>query len=294
MTKAELIAIKKELGINYKTKPEPKENMEEEKIVYKSIEEQRKEREEQELKEYEEYIQKIDSDYDKNEVGIYQWKNLKENKIYIGQSKKLTERKKHFLKFLRDYGGTKINDARRKYNDEKYWEYTVIEYCKPSELNDKEISYIEELESYDDKIGYNKITEHVLETQLRMIQSRPTNSKTREKYNIAENIKQRQLQAIRNRLKIFDQCRSVLYDKCATDKLKDLNQYLKSIIPTLDELETKTIDNNKWKKIKYDIEDKMERIAGKYNKNINYYNRQFTIKEAKKIINENTTSDKIT
>lgn len=85
--------------------------------------------------------------------GIYKWTNLITNKAYIGQSKKLSQRYLQFLNFDKDYSGSKINKARRKYRNPKYWSYEILEYCNPEQLNDKEISYIKLYESIDK--GYN-------------------------------------------------------------------------------------------------------------------------------------------
>lgn len=85
--------------------------------------------------------------------GIYRWTNLINGKCYIGQSKDLLKRKNAFLNFGRRYSGLKIDTARFKYCYPEYWDYQVLEYCSPFELNEKERKYISLYES--SIYGYN-------------------------------------------------------------------------------------------------------------------------------------------
>lgn len=89
-------------------------------------------------------------------IGIYKWTNTINGKIYIGQSVNLEDRKNRFNDFsCKKYSGDLINKARQKYNSKVYWDYEVLEYCTPDELNDKEKYFIALYNSTDRKIGYN-------------------------------------------------------------------------------------------------------------------------------------------
>ena len=85
--------------------------------------------------------------------GIYMWTSPS-GKSYIGQSVNLVDRRREFVRFDQYYAGHRINNARKKYNNESDWEYKVLEYCEPSELNEKEIYYIALYDTYHN--GYNQ------------------------------------------------------------------------------------------------------------------------------------------
>ena len=73
--------------------------------------------------------------------GIYMWTSPS-GKSYIGQSVNLQKRKCAFLCFGDIYGGQKINRARKKYNNKRYWKYKVLEYCDIDDLDEREEYYI--------------------------------------------------------------------------------------------------------------------------------------------------------
>ena len=73
--------------------------------------------------------------------GIYMWTSPS-GKSYIGQSVNLQKRKCAFLRFGDIYGGQKINRARKKYNNKRYWKYKVLEYCDIDDLDEREEYYI--------------------------------------------------------------------------------------------------------------------------------------------------------
>ena len=84
-----------------------------------------------------------------NEVGIYKITNIKNNMIYIGQSRQLSKRlKSHKNAVEKSYID---NEIRKNPNDFKY---EIIEYCSEEELNEKEIYWIKFYDSYNS--GYNK------------------------------------------------------------------------------------------------------------------------------------------
>lgn len=89
--------------------------------------------------------------------GIYKLTNLINGKIYIGQSTDLERRRKKFFSFSTwHYAGEAINNARKKYNDEEYWNYEILEIVDDeSLLNEKEIFYIEQYHTNAKEFGYN-------------------------------------------------------------------------------------------------------------------------------------------
>ena len=73
--------------------------------------------------------------------GIYMWTSPS-GKSYIGQSVNLQKRKRALLCLGDIYGGQKINRARKKYNNKRYWKYKVLEYCDIDDLDEREEYYI--------------------------------------------------------------------------------------------------------------------------------------------------------
>lgn len=84
--------------------------------------------------------------------GIYKITNLINNKCYIGQAKDIYER--YFNHHQYDYKRLdyQIYQAMRKYGIENF-SIEVLELCAPSELNNKEIYWIEKFDSFHH--GYN-------------------------------------------------------------------------------------------------------------------------------------------
>lgn len=73
--------------------------------------------------------------------GIYMWTSPS-GKSYVGQATDLDKRKINFLSFGTKYAGSKIDNARRKYNDIQYWAYAILEYCDIDVLDEREQYYI--------------------------------------------------------------------------------------------------------------------------------------------------------
>ena len=90
-------------------------------------------------------------------VGIYKIVNKANNKIYVGQSIDIEERwKQHQWKAFNSNElayNSAIHSAFRKYGLENFY-YEVIEECLPEELNEREIYWIEQLQSVVPN-GYN-------------------------------------------------------------------------------------------------------------------------------------------
>lgn len=92
-------------------------------------------------------------------TGIYKFENLINGNIYIGQAKDIARRyKDHITRANNDFQSnseynTPIHKAIRKYGIENF-SFSIIEECEYSELNDKEIYWINYYNSY--KNGYNQ------------------------------------------------------------------------------------------------------------------------------------------
>lgn len=97
----------------------------------------------------------------KKDCGIYRWRNLINNKIYIGLSTSLPHRYKQFTRWNSPYsvnfkyGVSPLNADRILYSDIKYWEYTILEHCDESQLAEREVYWIDYYNSTDKQIGYN-------------------------------------------------------------------------------------------------------------------------------------------
>ena len=91
-------------------------------------------------------------------IGIYKYQNLVNGKVYIGQSKDITRRKKdHASRALNDFStnseyNSPLHRAMRKYGIENF-SFEVIEECKASELNEREIFWINYYDAQNS--GYN-------------------------------------------------------------------------------------------------------------------------------------------
>ena len=85
--------------------------------------------------------------------GIYKWTSPS-GKSYVGQAINLKKRARQF-KTVKYYtnNGSAIDNARSKYNDFTKWQYEILEECDIDHLNEKEIFWINELETYTK--GYN-------------------------------------------------------------------------------------------------------------------------------------------
>ena len=85
-------------------------------------------------------------------IGIYKIENQLNNKIYIGQSKNITQRwKEHRARYqIKD---SPLYRAIRKYGIENF-SFEVIEECEINQLDEREIYWITFYNSY--KNGYNQ------------------------------------------------------------------------------------------------------------------------------------------
>src|SRR5574343_661432 len=94
--------------------------------------------------------------------GIYCIINLTNGKIYIGQSKRIKERWRDHLTFLRNNKNGKskfgkvdyIQKAWNKYGEENF-EFKILKYCKEKDLDKWEEYYINIYNSTNPHCGYN-------------------------------------------------------------------------------------------------------------------------------------------
>lgn len=85
---------------------------------------------------------------------IYIIRNTINNKVYIGQTRtSINQRWSEHLRHAR-YGDQVINRAMRKYGIDKFYIET-LEICEVSELDKREIYYIDLYDSTDKSKGYN-------------------------------------------------------------------------------------------------------------------------------------------
>lgn len=88
--------------------------------------------------------------------GIYAILNIKNNKIYIGQSKNVKARINRHKSELKHNKHKNIYLQREinKYGFENF-EFNIIEYCNVEELDEKEKNYIKQYNSTDNQFGFN-------------------------------------------------------------------------------------------------------------------------------------------
>ena len=92
-----------------------------------------------------------------NDSGIYCYKNLINNKLYIGQAKNLKRRYNDFKYKNGIYSGSLFQKAIIKYGKDNF-QYSILTHCKLSELNYYESFYIKRLKTTNYKYGYNLTT----------------------------------------------------------------------------------------------------------------------------------------
>lgn len=86
--------------------------------------------------------------------GIYKITNLKNGKVYVGQSKNIFKRREqHFIALRRGRHENKEMQADYK-TDYRYFRWDVIEFCDVWLLNDREKYWIDHLQTYSPN-GYN-------------------------------------------------------------------------------------------------------------------------------------------
>ena len=88
--------------------------------------------------------------------GIYMIKNKVNNKVYIGKSVDINVRLRNHKSYLNNniHINKHLQHAWNKYGKENF-DFLIVEECAHSDLNDKEVYYIQMYKSYDDRHGYN-------------------------------------------------------------------------------------------------------------------------------------------
>lgn len=89
-------------------------------------------------------------------VGIYKITNIKNNKVYIGQSVNIKTRWKQHIAELNSnkHGNEHLQYSWNKYGENSFVFETICE-CEKESLDDLEIKYIEEYDSMNNIYGYN-------------------------------------------------------------------------------------------------------------------------------------------
>lgn len=90
-------------------------------------------------------------------IGIYKITNLINNKCYVGMSVDVYNRWKEHLrhcKYMVRASNKPLYLAFKKYGVENF-KFEILEECKISELNEREIFYIDKFKSNDNRYGYN-------------------------------------------------------------------------------------------------------------------------------------------
>lgn len=89
-------------------------------------------------------------------IGIYCIENIDTNKKYIGQSKDIEGRWYKHKNELRhnSHDNDYLQKAWNKYGENRF-EFSILEECDESELNEKEVYYIDHFNTLDYRFGYN-------------------------------------------------------------------------------------------------------------------------------------------
>lgn len=87
-------------------------------------------------------------------IGIYKIENILNNKVYIGQSVDIEKRwSVHKAELKNNYHhNTHLQSAWNKYGEESF-EFSIVEECNADQLNQCEIYWIDDFDSYEN--GYN-------------------------------------------------------------------------------------------------------------------------------------------
>ena len=90
--------------------------------------------------------------------GIYEIRNVVNDKVYIGQSKDIMSRWRDHIARLKNHkhDNQYLQNAWNKYGAEVF-SFSILETCEPDfdKLNELEIKWIERKNALDDKYGYN-------------------------------------------------------------------------------------------------------------------------------------------
>ena len=90
----------------------------------------------------------------KQPSGIYKITNLKNGKVYIGQSKNIFERKLQHFTALHTHWHENTQMQKDWNKDSHGFRWDVVEYCPLNKLNEREKFWIDKYDSIDK--GYNQ------------------------------------------------------------------------------------------------------------------------------------------
>ena len=85
-------------------------------------------------------------------TGIYLIRNRVSGKCYVGKAMDIESRWKQHIAASKKKSKQAIHKAIAKYGEEQF-EFSVLEECSAEQLNDREIHWIKELDTYN--TGYN-------------------------------------------------------------------------------------------------------------------------------------------
>jgi len=130
------------------------------------------------MKKNDEQLSNVEHETLKNKQGVYFFKNIKTNKIYVGQSKHVKKRIfQHIENLNKNKDGCKyLQNSWNKHGEDAFI-YGVLEYCPKSKTNKREIYWIKKLKSHVTENGYNisyggnapmKSLKHSDETKLKI------------------------------------------------------------------------------------------------------------------------------
>ena len=93
---------------------------------------------------------------EEKQSGIYQIRNIKNNKVYIGSSARLYYRKiEHFSRLRNNsHDNSYLQKSWNKYGEENFV-FEILEYCEENSLLEREQHYFDTLKCYDSSVGYN-------------------------------------------------------------------------------------------------------------------------------------------
>lgn len=92
-----------------------------------------------------------------SKTGVYQIRNIRNNKIYIGSTVQSFNKrlKRHLYDLHRNlHHSVILQRAWNKYGEDSF-EFSIIELCSAKNLIKREQYWLDRLKSYDTKIGYN-------------------------------------------------------------------------------------------------------------------------------------------
>jgi group I intron endonuclease len=94
----------------------------------------------------------------KIDPGIYQWKNLVNNKVYVGSSISIKRRQLEHIARLKNQteGNEYFQRAWNKYGPESFV-FSILERCAVENRLEREQFWIDKLNSTNEKFGYNLI-----------------------------------------------------------------------------------------------------------------------------------------